>query len=133
MCALLGIATKFYTCSLAVMYRGKTRRSGAGRADVFHPRGWGKCKPLAIFLLPVGCLVVCPFAIESVDSDCKHHVFEPQGWFVGSDNTAQVGNALFGLLLAVLVGMVVVGGIKRIGAFAARLVPGMVFCMGNSL
>ena len=41
--------------------------------------------------------------------------FEPQGWFVGAEETVQTGNALFGLLLAVLVGMVVVGGIKRIG------------------
>ena len=58
--------------------------------------------------------------------------FEPQGWFVGSESTAQVGNVLFGLLLAVLVGMVVVGGIKRIGAFAARLVPGMVLLYGGT-
>ena len=48
--------------------------------------------------------------------------FEPQGWFVGdAENT---GNGLFGLLLAVLVGLVVVGGIN-IGAFASKLVPGM--------
>jgi len=52
--------------------------------------------------------------------------FEPQGWFVGAEETVQTGNALFGLLLAVLVGMVVVGGIKRIGSVAARLVPLMI-------
>jgi AGCS family alanine or glycine:cation symporter len=58
--------------------------------------------------------------------------FEPQGWFVGSESTVQKGNALFGLLLAILVGMVVVGGIKRIGAFASRLVPGMVLLYGGT-
>jgi AGCS family alanine or glycine:cation symporter len=45
---------------------------------------------------------------------------------VGSDRTVQYGNALFGVLLAILVGLVVVGGIKRIGFFAARLVPLMI-------
>ena len=52
--------------------------------------------------------------------------FEPQGWFVGSEATVQTGNALFGLLLASLVGLVVVGGIRRIGSVAARLVPVMI-------
>jgi AGCS family alanine or glycine:cation symporter len=51
--AIVGIATKFYTASLAVMYRGQVlyrlsggyvsrsrrRRSPSGRPDVRHPRG----------------------------------------------------------------------------------------------
>jgi len=58
--------------------------------------------------------------------------FDPQGWFTGSENAVQIGNGLFGLLLAVLVGLIVVGGIKRIGAFASRLVPGMVLLYGGT-
>jgi AGCS family alanine or glycine:cation symporter len=58
--------------------------------------------------------------------------FEPQGWFVDTAVSVQAGNILFGLLLAVLVGFVVVGGIKRIGLVAARLVPGMVILYGGT-
>ena len=35
-CALLGMATKFYTCSLAVMYRGKDEDGWNRGADVFY-------------------------------------------------------------------------------------------------
>ena len=51
--AIVGMATKFFTCSLAVMYRGKRRRRRtAGRTDVRHPRGFAK-------ILPLACLPLC--------------------------------------------------------------------------
>ena len=62
-CALLGMATKFYTCSLAVMYRGKTRMewSRVGRC-ISSARGWGRNGSHWLsFLLPAVCLVVCPY------------------------------------------------------------------------
>jgi AGCS family alanine or glycine:cation symporter len=134
-CALLGMATKFYTCSLAVMYRGKDENGvEQGGPMYFIHEGLGeKWKPLAIFFAACGMFGCLPLLQSNqLTQIVKTMFFEPQGWFVGSDNTAQVGNALFGLLLAVLVGLVVVGGIKRIGAFAARLVPGMVVLYGGT-
>ena len=35
-CAVLGMATKFYTCSLAVMYRGKDEDGVEQETNVFH-------------------------------------------------------------------------------------------------
>jgi AGCS family alanine or glycine:cation symporter len=134
-CALLGMATKFYTCSLAVMYRGKDENGvEQGGPMYFIREGLGeKWKPLAIFFAACGMFGCLPLLQSNQLTQIVNTMFfEPQGWFVGSDNTAQVGNALFGLLLAVLVGLVVVGGIKRIGAFAARLVPGMVVLYGGT-
>ena len=134
-CALLGMATKFYTCSLAVMYRGKDEHGvEQGGPMYFIREGLGqKWKPMAIFFASCGMFGCLPLLQSNqLTQIVKTMFFEPQGWFVGSDNTAQIGNALFGLLLAVLVGMVVVGGIKRIGAFAARLVPGMVLLYGGT-
>ena len=134
-CALLGMATKFYTCSLAVMYRGKDENGvEQGGPMYFIREGLGeKWKPLAIFFAACGMFGCLPLLQSNQLTQIVNTMFfEPQGWFVGSDNTAQVGNALFGLLLAVLVGTVVVGGIKRIGAFAARLVPGMVLLYGGT-
>ena len=134
-CALLGMATKFYTCSLAVMYRGKDEHGvEQGGPMYFIREGLGqKWKPMAIFFASCGMFGCLPLLQSNQLTQIVNNMFfEPQGWFVGSDNTAQIGNALFGLLLAVLVGMVVVGGIKRIGAFAARLVPGMVLLYGGT-
>ena len=134
-CALLGMTTKFYTCSLAVMYRGKDENGvQQGGPMYFIREGLGeKWKPLAIFFAACGMFGCLPLLQSNQLTQIVNTMFfEPQGWFVGSDNTAQVGNALFGLILAVLVGTVVVGGIKRIGAFAARLVPGMVLLYGGT-
>ena len=134
-CALLGMATKFYTCSLAVMYRGKDENGvEQGGPMYFIREGLGeKWQPLAIFFAACGMFGCLPLLQSNQLTQIVNTMFfEPQGWFVGSESTAQVGNALFGLLLAVLVGIVVVGGIKRIGAFAARLVPGMVLLYGGT-
>ncbi len=134
-CALLGMATKFYTCSLAVMYRGKDENGvEQGGPMYFIREGLGeKWKPLAIFFAACGMFGCLPLLQSNQLTQIVNTMFfEPQGWFAGPDNTTHVGNALFGLLLAVLVGMVVVGGIKRIGAIAARLVPGMVLLYGGT-
>ena len=134
-CALLGMATKFYTCSLAVMYRGKDENGvEQGGPMYFIREGLGeKWKPLAIFFAACGMFGCLPLLQSNqLTQIVKTMFFEQQGWFVGSEDAGQMGNALFGLLLAVLVGIVVVGGIKRIGAFASRLVPGMVLLYGGT-
>ena len=132
-CALLGMATKFYTCSLAVMYRGKDPDGvEQGGPMYFIREGLGeKWKPLAIFFAACGMFGCLPlFQSNQLTQIVRSMFFEPQGWFVGdAENT---GNGLFGLLLAILVGLVVVGGIKRIGTVASRLVPGMVLLYGGS-
>ena len=110
-CALLGMATKFYTCSLAVMYRGKDADGvEQGGPMYFIREGLGeKWKPLAIFFAACGLFGCLPLLQSNqLTQIVRSMFFEPQGWFVGdAENT---GNGLFGLLLAVLVGLVVVGG-----------------------
>ena len=134
-CALLGMATKFYTCSLAVMYRGKDENGvEQGGPMYFIREGLGeKWKPLAILFAGCGMFGCLPLLQSNQLTQIMNTMFfEPQGWFVGSEDTRQMGNALFGLFLAVVVGLVVIGGIKRIGSVAARLVPGMVVLYGGT-
>ncbi len=52
-----------------------------------------------------------------------------QAWNVGvvTEESFGVPQPLVGLILAVLVGLVILGGIKRIGAFAGAIVPAMCF------
>ena len=132
-CALLGMATKFYTCSLAVMYRGKDADGvEQGGPMYFIREGLGeKWKPLAIFFAACGLFGCLPLLQSNqLTQIVRSMFFEPQGWFVG--DAQNTGNGLFGLLLAVLVGLVMVGGIKRIGTVASRLVPGMVLLYGGT-
>ena len=132
-CALLGMATKFYTCSLAVMYRGKDSDGvEQGGPMYFIREGLGeKWKPLAIFFAACGMFGCLPLLQSNeLTNIFRSMFFDPQGWFTG--DAEKTGNALFGLLLAILVGLVVVGGIKRIGAVASRLVPGMVLLYGGT-
>jgi AGCS family alanine or glycine:cation symporter len=135
LCALLGMATKFYTCSLAVMYRGKDQNGKEqGGPMFFIEYGLGKkWRPLALFFAACGMFGCLPLLQSNqLTQIVRSMFFEPQGWFVGTAVSVQVGNILFGLLLAVLVGFVVVGGIKRIGLVASRLVPGMVILYGGT-
>jgi AGCS family alanine or glycine:cation symporter len=134
-CALLGMATKFYTCSLAVMYRGKDQNGEEqGGPMFFIEYGLGKkWRPLALFFAACGMFGCLPLLQSNqLTQIVRSMFFEPQGWFVDTAVSVQAGNILFGLLLAVLVGFVVVGGIKRIGLVAARLVPGMVILYGGT-
>jgi len=50
-----------------------------------------------------------------------------QSWSVGeiTENYFKIPSIVSGIILAVLVGMVIIGGIKRIGAVAGRIVPFM--------
>ena len=58
--------------------------------------------------------------------------FIPNDWFVDSSkNVTPIGQGLFGILLAILVGSVIFGGIQRIGKVAASLVPFMVILYGS--
>ena len=134
-CALLGMATKFFTCSLAVMYRG-TDQTGQvqGGPMYFITEGLGKkWKPLAMafcFFGLFGCLPM--FQSNQLTAIVSEMFFKPNDWFVDSNqNVTLTGQGLFGLLLAIFVGVVILGGIQRIGKVAATLVPFMVILYGG--
>ena len=133
LCALVGMATKFFTCSLAIMYRG---RDDAGQVQggpmYFIVEGLGaKWKPLAVMFCICGLFGCLPLLQSNQLVQIIRGMFlEPRGWFVGSEIAINLGNGFFGLLMAVLVGLVILGGIKRIGHVAAWLVPSMVVLYG---
>jgi AGCS family alanine or glycine:cation symporter len=128
-CALVGMATKFFTCSLAIMYRGKDDVGQIqGGPMYFIIEGLGpKWKPLAIMFCMCGMFGCLPLLQSNqLTQIVRDMFFEPYGLFVGSEDQVNFGNGLFGLFVALLVGSVILGGIKRIGRVAAWLVPGMV-------
>jgi len=125
--AILGVATKFFTCTLAILYRGKDSRGDiqGGPMYVIMEGLGSKWKPLAILFALGGLFGPLPiFQANQLTQILRDVVYEPAGW--GADGGFFMANFLTGVVLAVLVSFVIFGGIKRIGHVAARMVPFMV-------
>ena len=124
--AVVGMATKFFTCSLAIMYRGKDDRGVIQGGPMYViSEGLGKkYKPLAILFSVAGlfgCLSL--FQVNQLTQIIRDELFIPNQLFL---QNPQIGNILIGIISAVFVGVVTFGGIKRIGLVASRMVPAMV-------
>ncbi len=124
--AILGMSTKFFTCTLSILYRGKDDVGRVMGGPMYYiETGLGKkFKPLAIWFSLAGlfgCLAL--FQSNQLTQIIRDEVFQQQGIFAGA---ATSGNLLVGLVIAVIVSSVIFGGIKRIGLVASRMVPVMV-------
>ncbi|MGQ7870988.1 alanine/glycine:cation symporter family protein [Sunxiuqinia sp. sy24] len=122
--ALLGISTKFFTCSLAVMYRGKDSAGEIQGGPMYViTEGLGKrWKPLAIFFSITAMLGVLPiFQANQLTQAISDVILQPNGISVSFSS-----NLIIGLLLAIIVALVVLGGVKRIGKVTGRVVPLMI-------
>lgn len=123
--AFLGMATKFFTCTLAVMYRGKDSEGNLQGGPMYFIReGLGpKWKPLATFFALVGFFGATPvFQANQIVQATKDILLTPNG--IASDSFTV--DLFLGIGIAVLVALVIFGGITRIGQVAGKLVPAMV-------
>ena len=122
--ALLGVTTKYFTCTLAVMFRGRDS-SGELQGGPMYViveglgRNW---RPLAVFFSVLGMIGVLPmFQVNQLTQVVRDVVLIPNQVGAGF-----VSDLISGLLVAILVGIVIFGGIKRIGKVTGRMVPIMV-------
>jgi len=125
----LGMTSKFAECTLGQKYK-VVRSDGHVSGGAMHYLRDG----LAELGLPrLGRVLAAVFAVMCVGGSFGGgNMFQSNQTFaqVASDPVLPVlrnteGAVLFGLLLAILVGLVIVGGIRRIGEVASKLVPGM--------
>ena len=124
--AILGMSTKFFTCTLALMYRGKDDKGEIqGGVMYFIEEGLGRSyRPLAIMFSVsglLGCIVF--FQANQLSQIVRDYLYEPMQLFQGNPTA---GNFVTGILVATLVAVVIFGGIKRIAKVASRMVPTMV-------
>jgi len=125
--AIVGVATKFYTASLAVMYRGKDS-SGILHGGPMYVimEGMGKrWYPLAA-LFAGACLIgALPiFQANQFIQLLRDVVAIPAGW--ASPDQHFTFDLVASSLVAILVSLVITGRIERIGSLTVRLVPSMV-------
>ena len=124
--AILGMATKFFTCTLAIMYRGKDEygQVQGGPMYVITEGLSIKFKPLAYlfsFAGLLGCLSL--FQANQLTQIVEDHIYPTLGLF---DSNPFLGKLIMGLIIAFIISLVIFGGIRRIGLVASRLVPSMV-------
>ena len=114
--ALLGMALKYAECTLSHRYRVINEDGSASGGPMYYiEKGLGpKWKSLAVFF--ASCAVICSFCTGNMNqANTIAQTFASYNvpiWFSG-------------LFIAFLVGLVIIGGIKRIAAVASRLVPTM--------
>ncbi len=131
--AFFGMATKYFTCSLAIMYRGKDscgQLQGGPmyviREGLHHSWHW-----LAILFSVAGMIGVLPIFQANQLTQVIHDVMlAPFGlgdaYYRSEWLSFRISDLMTGLVLTALVASIIFGGIKRIGTVAGKLVPVMV-------
>jgi len=127
--ALVGMMTKFYTCTLAVMFRGKDSAGKVQGGPMYVIReGLGeKWKPLASFFAICGLIGCAPmFQSNQLTQIVRDMVLVPSDVISDVAESTFMFDAIMGLMIVGFVSLVIFGGIKRIGTVASSLVPAMV-------
>ena len=136
MTAVLGVATKFFTCTLAVMYRGRDS-AGTLRGGPMYvireglPRRWHW---LAYFFAVFGLIGTLPvLQANQLIQVVRDVVFIDNGWLAG-DGDHFTFNLTAGIVLTATAGTVIIGGLQRVAQVASRIVPSMsVLYIGTTL
>ena len=127
MSAIVGMATKFFTCTLSIMYRGEDSEGKIQGGPMYVIREGlnKKWMPLAYLFALAGLFGPLPiFQTNQLVQILRDFIYIPNGW-VEAD-AAFSGNLITGIALVGLVSLVIFGGITKIGKVASKLVPSMV-------
>ena len=119
--ALVGIATKFFTCSLGVMYRGEDSlgRLQGGPMYIIREALPRSLYPLAILFSLAGLIGTLPmYQANQLTALIRENLFSTQ--------EPLLVNGVIGLVLALVVGTVVFGGLQRVAKVAVTVLPLMV-------
>jgi AGCS family alanine or glycine:cation symporter len=126
--AFFGMSVKFSSCTLAQLYRRENADGSISGGPMYYLdlgfRSWGGLRAK----FGKGLAVLYAFMIMG-GSFGGGNMFQANQSFEAFSGAFGIGQQyawVFGLVLAALVGAVILGGIKRIGAATSRIVPGMV-------
>ncbi len=121
MSALVGIATKFFTCTLGVMYRGTDSEGNLQGGPMYIirealPRAF---YPLAVLFSLAGLIGTLPiFQANQLTALLRENLF--------ATGEPLLTSFLIGCAMAVVVAMVIFGGLQRVARVAVALLPIMV-------
>ena len=115
--AFFGMALKYVECTLSMQHRVFDEKGEAAGGPMYYiEKGLGRSwKPMAVFF--AFAAVICSFGSGNMN--------QANTVSLSASTTLGAPTWLAGLLMATLVAMVIIGGIKRIGAVSSRLAPAM--------
>ncbi len=121
-CGLLGMSTKFVECTLGVAFRDMDKSGTVYGGPMYYLSkgvggGFGKVLAVIFAILCVGASFGGGNAFQSNQATAQ--LTQMLNW----DNEAS--GLITGLVFAVLVGLVIIGGIKRIATVTEKIVPFM--------
>ena len=122
--AIVGMATKFFTCSLGIMYRGYDSDNVLQGGPMYViEQGMGKKFKFLSYWFSIAGLVGCLSLLQAnqltqIMSDYVVKSFEIEQTF----NL----NLTIGIVIALIVSLVIFGGLSRIAEVASKIVPFMV-------
>lgn len=133
--ALFGMATKYAEGLLAVKYRSIDKETGHVLGGPFYyiERGMGPkwrwlAKMFAFFGMCVGLMGIGTFTQVNSISGAVTGFFDPEKSasvnILGMEYS--IATVITSIILAIVVGLVVIGGIKRIAKVSERVIPAMV-------
>lgn len=122
--AFVGMATKFYTCSLAIMFRGKDS-SGEIQGGPMYVIEYGmgkKWKFLSILFCVAGILgLLAIFTSNQLTAVIQEVMIKPE-----TDAEDMRNRWIIGIGIMLITSVVILGGIQRIASVASTMVPFMV-------
>ena len=125
--AIFGMGEKFCTCVLSQMYR-KVNSDGSISGGAMYYVDLG-LKQMGGSWVPIGKILGVMYAVMIMGGAIGGgNMFQANQTAEAFRNTFHIPesyNWLIGAILAIVVGIVVIGGIKRIGAATSRVVPAM--------
>jgi AGCS family alanine or glycine:cation symporter len=122
--AFVGMATKYYTCSLAIMYRGKDSNGEIqGGPMYFIEEGMGKkWKFLSVIFCVAGVMgLLAIFQANQLTAVIQAVLIQPETIEETVRNRWIIGFGMMGMTA-----VVILGGIQRIASVASKMVPFMV-------
>jgi AGCS family alanine or glycine:cation symporter len=131
--AFVGMSSNFFTSTLSVMYRGKDSEGvvQGGPMYVIREALSKKWQPLAVLFClctMIGCLPIFQanqLTQVLIDIGVESPELRAISFFIGSFEV-NVLKLVIGTILLIISGIVIIGGIQRIGVWAGKMVPLMI-------
>jgi AGCS family alanine or glycine:cation symporter len=124
---LLGMASKFTECTLGVKYRNEYEDGRVSGGPMYYlSKGLAeKGKPgLGKFLAVLFSICCIGGAVGGGNMFQSNQAFQQVVNVTGGENSFLAGSGwLFGLVMAIIVGVVIIGGIKSIAKVTEKIVP----------
>ena len=130
-CGLLGMSTKFVECTLGVHYRDVGDDGAIYGGPMYYlskglsNKGWKKLGKITAILFAIFCIGGSFGGGNAAQSNQAAVVIESLlENYVGFESSTSSG-AIIGLIMAIVVGLIIIGGIKRIASVTEKVVPFM--------